>query len=106
GSSGSSAGPGSATAAGGVGFSIGTETSGSILGPSARCGVTGLRPTLGRISRNGVMVLSWTQDRLGPMCRYAEDCALVLNAISKQDDRDLSVQDIPFNWNGQRDPKT
>ena len=76
GSGGSSAGPGSATAAGLVGFSIGTETSGSILGPSSRCGVTGLRPTLGRISRYGVMALSWTQDRLGPMCRSAEDCAL------------------------------
>ena len=105
GSGGSSAGPGSATAAGCVGFSIGTETAGSIIGPSTRCGVTGLRPTLGRISRHGVMVLSWTQDRLGPMCRYAEDCALVMAAISKPDDRDLSVQDIPFNWNGQADVK-
>jgi len=105
GSGGSSAGPGSATAAGCVGFSIGTETAGSILGPSRRCGVTGLRPTLGRISRYGVMVLSWTQDRLGPMCRYAEDCALVMNAISRQDDRDLTVQDIPFNWNAQLDLK-
>jgi Asp-tRNA(Asn)/Glu-tRNA(Gln) amidotransferase A subunit family amidase len=105
GSGGSSAGPGSATAAGCVGFSIGTETAGSIIGPSTRCGVTGLRPTLGRISRHGVMVLSWTQDRLGPMCRYAEDCALVMAVISKPDDRDLSVQDIPFNWNGQADVK-
>ncbi len=105
GSGGSSAGPGSATAAGCVGFAIGTETAGSIIGPSSRCGVTGLRPTLGRVSRYGVMVLSWTQDRLGPMCRYAEDCALVMSAISKQDDRDLSVQDIPFNWNGQTDVK-
>ena len=104
GSGGSSAGPGSATAAGLVGFSIGTETSGSILGPSSRCGVTGLRPTLGRISRYGVMALSWTQDRLGPMCRSAEDCALVMRAISRQDGRDLSVQDIPFNWDGTRDP--
>src|SRR5262245_18915864 len=105
GSGGSSAGPGSATAAGCVGFAIGTETAGSIIGPSTRCGVTGLRPTLGRVSRNGVMVLSWTQDRLGPMCRYAEDCALVLNAICRPDDRDLTVQDIPFNWNGQADVK-
>jgi Asp-tRNA(Asn)/Glu-tRNA(Gln) amidotransferase A subunit family amidase len=103
GSGGSSAGPGSATAAGLVGFSIGTETSGSILGPSARCGVTGLRPTLGRISRDGVMVLSWTQDRLGPMCRYAEDCALVMSVIARPDQRDLSVVDIPFNWNAQLD---
>lgn len=103
GSSGSSAGPGSATAAGLVGFSIGTETSGSILSPSARCGVTGLRPTLGRISRYGVMALSWTQDRLGPMCRYAEDCALVMSAISRADGRDMSVMDLPFNWNAQMD---
>jgi len=99
GSSGSSAGPGSATAAGLVAFSIGTETSGSILSPSARCGVTGLRPTFGRISRYGVMALSWTQDRLGPMCRYAEDCALVMSVIAKPDNRDMSVSDIPFNWN-------
>jgi Asp-tRNA(Asn)/Glu-tRNA(Gln) amidotransferase A subunit family amidase len=105
GSGGSSAGPGSATAAGLVGFSIGTETSGSILGPSARCGVTGLRPTLGRISRDGVMVLSWTQDRLGPMCRYAEDCALVMSVVSRPDNRDLSVVDLPFNWNAQMDIK-
>jgi Asp-tRNA(Asn)/Glu-tRNA(Gln) amidotransferase A subunit family amidase len=103
GSGGSSAGPGSATGAGLVGFSIGTETSGSILGPSSRCGVTGLRPTLGRISRHGVMALSWTQDRLGPMCRYAEDCALVLREISRPDGRDLSVQDVPFNWNASLD---
>jgi Asp-tRNA(Asn)/Glu-tRNA(Gln) amidotransferase A subunit family amidase len=103
GSGGSSAGPGSATAAGLVGFSIGTETSGSILGPSSRCGVTGLRPTLGRISRYGVMALSWTQDRLGPMCRYAEDCALVMREISRPDGRDLSVQDLPFNWNASLD---
>ena len=103
GSGGSSAGPASATAAGCVGFAIGTETAGSIIGPSSRCGVTGLRPTLGRISRYGVMALSWTQDRLGPMTRYAEDCAIVMNAISKADDRDMTVEDIPFNWNGQLD---
>jgi Asp-tRNA(Asn)/Glu-tRNA(Gln) amidotransferase A subunit family amidase len=102
-SGGSSAGPGSATGGGCLGFSIGTETSGSIIGPSSTCGVTGLRPTLGRISRFGVMTLSWTQDRPGPMCRYAEDCAIVLAAIAKQDDRDLSVQDIPFNWNANLD---
>ncbi len=102
-SSGSSAGPGSATGGGCVGFSLGTETSGSILGPSSACGVTGLRPTLGRSSRYGVMALSWTQDRIGPMCRYAEDCALVMAAIAKQDDRDLSVQDIPFNWDANLD---
>jgi Asp-tRNA(Asn)/Glu-tRNA(Gln) amidotransferase A subunit family amidase len=102
GSGGSSAGPGSATAAGLVGFSIGTETSGSILGPSSRCGVTGLRPTLGRISRHGVMALSWTQDRLGPMCRYAEDCALVMSVIARPDDRDMSVADLPFNWDAEK----
>ncbi|MEO5926221.1 MAG: amidase [Bryobacteraceae bacterium] len=105
GSSGSSAGPGSATAAGLVGFAIGTETSGSILSPSARCGVTGLRPTFGRVSRYGVMALSWTQDRLGPMCRYAEDCAIVMSVIAKPDNRDMSVSDIPFNWNAQIDIK-
>jgi Asp-tRNA(Asn)/Glu-tRNA(Gln) amidotransferase A subunit family amidase len=103
GSGGSSAGPGSATAGGLVGFAIGTETSGSILGPSSRCGVTGLRPTLGRISRDGVMALSWTQDRLGPMCRHAEDCALVMSVVARPDDRDMSVVDIPFNWDAQLD---
>ena len=99
GSSGSSAGPSSATAAGGVAFAIGTETSGSILSPAARCGVVGLRPTFGRVSRHGAMALSWTQDRLGPICRYAEDCAIVMQAISKPDGRDMSVTDLPFNWN-------
>ncbi len=99
GSSGSSAGPASATAAGLVPFGIGSETSGSILHPAARCGVTGLRPTFGRISRYGVMTLSWTQDRLGPLCRYAEDCAMVMSVIAKPDGRDLSVSELPFNWN-------
>lgn len=103
GSSGSSAGPGSATAAGCVAFAIGSETSGSILSPSARNGVTGLRPTFGRISRYGVMALSWTQDRLGPMCRYAEDTAIVMQAIARPDGRDMSVSDVPFNWNAQTD---
>jgi Asp-tRNA(Asn)/Glu-tRNA(Gln) amidotransferase A subunit family amidase len=103
GSSGSSAGPASATAAGLVAFAIGSETSGSILSPSARCGVTGLRPTFGRVSRYGVMALSWTQDRLGPLCRAAEDCALVMSAIARPDGRDLSVSEIPFNWNAQFD---
>jgi Asp-tRNA(Asn)/Glu-tRNA(Gln) amidotransferase A subunit family amidase len=105
GSSGSSAGPSSATAAGCVGFGIGTETSGSILSPAARCGLAGLRPTFGRISRYGVMALSWTQDRLGPICRYAEDCAIVMQAIAKPDGRDMSVSDIPFNWNALLDIK-
>jgi Asp-tRNA(Asn)/Glu-tRNA(Gln) amidotransferase A subunit family amidase len=103
GSSGSSAGPGSATAAGCVAFAVGSETSGSILSPSARNGLAGLRPTFGRISRHGVMALSWTQDRLGPMCRYAEDTALVMHAIAKPDGRDMSVSDVPFNWNAQTD---
>ncbi len=103
GSSGSSAGPGSATAAGCVPFAIGTETGGSILSPSARCGVTGLRPTFGRVSRYGVMALSWTQDRLGPMCRSVEDCATVLSIIAKPDGRDLSVSDIPLNWDATLD---
>jgi Asp-tRNA(Asn)/Glu-tRNA(Gln) amidotransferase A subunit family amidase len=105
GSSGSSAGPSSATAAGCVAFGIGSETSGSILSPSARCGLAGLRPTFGRISRYGVMALSWTQDRLGPICRYAEDCAIVMQAIARPDGRDMSVSDIPFNWNAQLDVK-
>lgn len=98
GSSGSSAGPASATAAGLVAFGIGTETSGSILSPSTVCGVTGLRPTFGRVSRYGAMTLSWTQDRLGPLCRTAEDCAVVFQAIARADERDLSVMDLPFNW--------
>jgi len=105
GSSGSSAGPSSATAAGCVAFGVGTETSGSILSPSARCGLAGLRPTFGRISRYGVMALSWTQDRLGPICRYAEDCAIVMQAIARPDGRDMSVSDLPFNWDAQLDIK-
>jgi Asp-tRNA(Asn)/Glu-tRNA(Gln) amidotransferase A subunit family amidase len=103
GSSGSSAGPASATSAGAVAFGIGTETSGSILSPSARCGLAGLRPTFGRISRYGVMALSWTQDRLGPICRHAEDCAIVMQAIAKPDGRDMSVTDIPFNYDARLD---
>jgi Asp-tRNA(Asn)/Glu-tRNA(Gln) amidotransferase A subunit family amidase len=98
GSQGSSAGPGSATAAGLVGFAMGTETVGSIVEPSGICGVTGMRPTFGRVSRHGVMALSWSLDKVGPMCRSVEDCALVLAAIHGPDDRDLAVQDVPFNW--------
>jgi Asp-tRNA(Asn)/Glu-tRNA(Gln) amidotransferase A subunit family amidase len=105
GSSGSSAGPASATVAGCVAFGIGSETSGSILSPSGRCGATGLRPTFGRISRYGVMALAWTYDRLGPLCRYVEDCAVVMSVIGKPDNRDLSVADIPFNWNARSDFK-
>jgi Asp-tRNA(Asn)/Glu-tRNA(Gln) amidotransferase A subunit family amidase len=98
GSSGSSAGPGAATAAGLVGFSIGSETWGSIVSPSTRCGVSGLRPTYGRVSRKGAMALSWSMDKLGPMCRSAEDCALVLNAIYGPDGEDPTVFDLPFNY--------
>lgn len=105
GSSGSSAGPSSATAAGCIAFGIGSETSGSILGPAARCGIPSLRPTFGRVSRFGVMALSWTQDRLGPMVRYAEDAAIVMQAITKPDGRDMHVSDIPFNWNANLDIK-
>lgn len=100
GSSGSSAGPASATAAGGVAFAIGSETLGSISSPSTRCGVTGLRPTFGRVPRTGAMALSWTMDKLGPMCRTAEDCALVLSAIHGPDGRDMSVHRAAFNWEG------
>ena len=105
GSSGSSAGSSSATAAGCVPFAIGSETSGSILSPAARCGISSLRPTFGRVSRYGIMALSWTQDRIGPMCRYAEDCALVMQAIARLDGRDMSVSDIPFNWDARLDIK-
>jgi Asp-tRNA(Asn)/Glu-tRNA(Gln) amidotransferase A subunit family amidase len=99
GSSGSSAGPGSATAAGLVAFGIGTETRGSIISPSSVNGVVGLRPTYGRVSRFGAMALSWTMDKIGPMCRSVEDCALVLNAIYGPDGRDETVVDAPFAWN-------
>jgi Asp-tRNA(Asn)/Glu-tRNA(Gln) amidotransferase A subunit family amidase len=98
GSSGSSAGPAAATAAGLVGFSIGTETLGSIVSPSSRCGVVGLRPTYGRVSRYGAMGLSWTMDKIGPICRGVEDCAAALDAIYGPDDRDITVGDAPFNW--------
>jgi Asp-tRNA(Asn)/Glu-tRNA(Gln) amidotransferase A subunit family amidase len=99
GSSGSSAGPAAATAGGLVGFSIGTETLGSIVSPSSRCGVTGLRPTYGRVSRYGAMGLSWTMDKIGPMCRGVEDCAAALHAIYGPDGKDITVGDAPFNWN-------
>ncbi len=87
-SGGSSSGPGAATAAGLVAFAIGSETSGSIITPAAYCGVSGLRPTYGRVSRHGAMALSWTLDKLGPMCRSADDCGLVLAAIAGRDQRD------------------
>jgi len=101
--SGSSAGPGSATAAGLVGFSIGTDTGGSIIQPSTRNGISGLRPTFGRVSRYGAMTLAWTQDTIGPMCRSAEDCALVLDAIHGPDGKDNTVLDVPFNWDASAD---
>ncbi len=105
GSSGSSAGSASATAAGLVGFSIGTETLGSIVSPSARCGVTGLRPTFGRVSRAGAMALSWSMDKIGPICRTADDCALVFDVIRGSDGIDKSVIDRPFNFNFNTDIK-
>ncbi len=99
GSSGSSAGPASAVAAGCVAFAIGSETLGSISSPSTRCGTTGLRPTFGFVPRTGAMALSWTMDKLGPIARSAEDCALVLNAIHGPDGQDTSVHRAPFDWN-------
>ncbi|CAN5734088.1 amidase [soil metagenome] len=98
GSSGSSAGSASAAAAGCVGFALGTETLGSISSPSTRCGVTGLRPTFGFVPRTGAMALSWSMDKIGPICRSVEDCALVLSAIYGPDGKDLSVQNAAFNW--------
>jgi len=106
GSSGSSAGPASATSAGCVAFSIGSETLGSISSPSTRCGVTGLRPTFGFVPRTGAMALSWTMDKLGPICRAVEDCAAVLEAIYGPDGEDLSVRDAAFNWNADLDWKS
>ncbi|HEX8097064.1 MAG TPA: amidase [Pyrinomonadaceae bacterium] len=97
-SGGSSSGPGSATAAGLVAFSIGSETSGSIITPAAFCGVSGLRPTYGMVSRHGAMALSWTLDKLGPMCRAAGDCGLVLNAIAGRDPLDPSSKDFGFRY--------
>ncbi|MCX6617063.1 MAG: amidase [Acidobacteria bacterium] len=97
-SSGSSAGSASTTAAGLVGFALGTETLGSIVSPCSRCGATGLRPTYGRVSRYGAMGLSWTMDKIGPICRGVEDCAAVLAAIYGPDGRDRTVTDIPFHW--------
>ncbi len=98
GSSGSSAGPASAVSAGCVGFAIGSETLGSISSPSTRCGVTGLRPTFGFVPRTGAMALSWTMDKLGPIARSAEDCAMVLEAIHGPDGKDPSVIVAAFQW--------
>ncbi len=101
-SGGSSAGSAAATAAGLVGFSLGTETLGSIVSPSIRCGTVGLRPTYGRVSRHGAMGLSWTMDKVGPICRSVEDCALVLRAILGPDGKDPSVLDAPLAWEPRR----
>jgi Asp-tRNA(Asn)/Glu-tRNA(Gln) amidotransferase A subunit family amidase len=98
GSSGSSAGPASAVAAGCVAFAIGTETRGSIVSPAARCGIGALRPTFGRVSRAGGMVLAWSMDRVGPMCRSAEDCAIVFNTIHGSDEKDPSTVTVPFQF--------
>jgi Asp-tRNA(Asn)/Glu-tRNA(Gln) amidotransferase A subunit family amidase len=103
GSSGSSAGSASCTAAGLVAFSIGTETLGSIVSPSTRCGVTGLRPTFGRVSRAGAMALSWSMDKIGPICRTVEDCAIVLDAIRGSDGLDATVKDAAFGYDAQMD---
>ena len=103
GSSGSSAGSSSATAAGCVAFAIGSETLGSISSPSTRCGATGLRPTFGLVPRTGAMALSWTMDKLGPICRAVEDTALVLNAIYGPDGGDRTVHDVAFNWDASLD---
>ncbi len=98
GSSGSSAGSASATAAGCVGFALGSETLGSIVSPSTRCGNSSLRPTFGRVSRNGCMALSWSMDKIGPLCRSVEDCAIVLGAIHGADGLDAAAVDRPFYW--------
>jgi Asp-tRNA(Asn)/Glu-tRNA(Gln) amidotransferase A subunit family amidase len=105
GSSGSSAGPAAATAAGLVGFAIGTETYGSIVSPCTRCGASGLRPTFGRVSRHGVMALSWSMDKIGPIARSVEDCALVFDAIHGADGLDPTAVDRPFAWPPRRDPR-
>ena len=98
GSSGSSAGPASATAAGCVAFGIGSETQGSITSPARRCGLSALRPTFGRVSRYGGMVLAWSMDKVGPLCRSVEDCALVFNTIHGADEKDPATLTTPFRF--------
>jgi len=105
GSSGSSAGSASAVSAGCLGFAIGTETLGSISSPCTRCGTTGLRPTFGFVPRTGAMALTWTMDKIGPICRSVEDCALVMSAIYGPDGHDRSVKDAAFNWDAELDWK-
>ncbi|HEX8357176.1 MAG TPA: amidase [Segetibacter sp.] len=100
GSSGSSAGSASATVAGLIPFAIGTETWGSIISPATTCGATGLRPTFGSVSRSGAMALSWSLDKIGPICRSAEDAAVVFNYIHGTDGRDASAVTMPFNYTG------
>lgn len=102
GSSGSSAGSASSVAAGLLPFAIGSETLGSIVSPSSECGDTGLRPTFGRVPRTGAMALSWSMDKLGPICRTVEDCAIVFNAILGKDGQDPSVIDAPFQFDGNK----
>jgi Asp-tRNA(Asn)/Glu-tRNA(Gln) amidotransferase A subunit family amidase len=103
GSSGSSAGSAAATAAGLVGFAIGSDTGGSILSPAVRCGVVGLRPTFGRVSRHGVMAAGTTLDKIGPLCRTVEDCGVVLSVIAGADGHDLAVPDgVPVEWDARR----
>jgi Asp-tRNA(Asn)/Glu-tRNA(Gln) amidotransferase A subunit family amidase len=106
GSSGSSAGSASAAVAGLVGFAIGSETLGSIVSPCRRCGASGLRPTFGRVSRHGCMSLAWSMDKLGPICRSIEDCALVFGAIHGADGLDPTAVDRPFSWPARRDLRT
>jgi Asp-tRNA(Asn)/Glu-tRNA(Gln) amidotransferase A subunit family amidase len=103
GSSGSSAGPAAATAAGLVGFAVGTETGGSIISPASTCGAVGLRPTYGRISRHGCMTLRWTLDKVGPITRSVRDAGLILEALYGPDGQDDTVADVPFRWDGARD---
>lgn len=106
GSSGSSAGSAAATSAGLVGFAIGTETWGSIVSPCTRCGVTGLRPTFGRVSRHGAMALAWSMDKVGPIARSVEDCAIVFHAIHGADGLDPTAVDRPFEWRPRRDVRS
>ena len=105
GSSGSSAGSASSVSAGLLPFAIGTETLGSIVSPSTVCGDTGLRPTFGTVSRHGAMALSWSMDKIGPICRTVEDCAIVYDAIRGQDDLDKSTIQAAFNYNTNSNPK-
>jgi Asp-tRNA(Asn)/Glu-tRNA(Gln) amidotransferase A subunit family amidase len=105
GSSGSSAGSASAVSAGLVAFAIGSETWGSIVSPSTRCGTTGLRPTFGMISRTGAMALSWSMDKIGPICRTVEDCAIVFETIRGGDGIDKTVKDFPFSYDSKIDLK-